>query len=73
MRDFHARHVPHSHRRLRRVAVHDGFVQQHVLTGVGPNGRAFSLPAMLRVRVRDGRIIRLDEYIDGKQVDALTA
>ena len=58
---------------IRRVVVNDGFVQQHVLTGVGPNGRRFSLPAMMRVWVQDGRITRLDEYLDSAHVDALTA
>ena len=58
---------------IRRVVLDDGFVQQHVLNGVGPNGRAFSLPAMLRVWVSDGRVTRLDEYLDSAHVAAMTA
>lgn len=42
-----------------------GYVQQHVLHGtlVG-KGEAFSMPACLVVRVEEGRIARLDEYLD---------
>ena len=58
---------------IRRVVVEDGFVQQHVLSGVGPHGARFSLPAMMRVWVHDGQITRLDEYLDSAQVDMITA
>ena len=58
---------------VQRVVLEDGFVQQHVLSGVGPNGAKFVLPAMMRVWVRDGRITRLDEYLDSSQVAAMMA
>lgn len=58
---------------LRRVAIPGGYVQQHVLTGRQPNGAAFAMPACLVVEVRDGRIRRLDEYLDPAQAAALSA
>lgn len=41
-----------------------GYVQQHVLHGTLASGEAFSMPACLIVTVKDGRIARLDEYLD---------
>lgn len=58
---------------LRRIAVPGGYVQQHVLTGKRPNGEAFAMPACLVVEVRDGRIARLEEYLDSAQAAALSA
>jgi ketosteroid isomerase-like protein len=57
----------------RRLDVFDGgFVQQHVLTGVrAADGARVSLPAALVCRVRDGKITRLDEYLDSAHVAAL--
>ena len=57
---------------VRRVVLDDGFVQQHVLRGSAAAG-ALEVPAMLRVWVADGRITRLDEYLDTAQVAVLTA
>jgi uncharacterized protein len=56
---------------VRRVILDDGFVQQHVLRGTVAGG-ALEVPAMLRVWVSDGRITRLDEYLDTAQVAVLT-
>ena len=50
----------------------DGFVQQHVLRGVAPNGSKLEVPAMMRVYCREGRISRIEEYLDTGQVKALT-
>jgi len=47
-----------------------GFVQLHVLSGVRGDGRRVSLPAALVARLRDGRISRIDEYIDSAHVAA---
>lgn len=58
---------------LRRVAIPGGYVQQHVLTGRRPNGEAFAMPACLVVEVGDGRIRRLDEYLDPAQAAVLSA
>lgn len=46
----------------------DGFVQQHVLRGTRKDGKRVSLPAALIVRLREGKIARLDEYIDSAHV-----
>ena len=53
----------------RRVEVFDGgFMQQHVLHGARKDGSRVSMPAAIICRLRDGRIARLDEYLDSAQV-----
>ncbi|MBF6076372.1 nuclear transport factor 2 family protein [Nocardia beijingensis] len=49
---------------IRRYVLPDGFAQQHVLRGHLPGHGAFEVPASLFVQVRDGRITRIDEYVD---------
>jgi len=57
---------------LRRVAIPGGYLQQHVLTGrIVKSGADFSMPACLVVHVEDGRIKRLEEYLDVGQAAAL--
>ncbi len=56
---------------LRRVAIPGGFLQQHVLSGKLKSGAPFSMPACLVVQVKDGRISRLEEYLDPAQAAAL--
>jgi ketosteroid isomerase-like protein len=58
---------------VRRHATADGFVQQHVLRGVAPNGTALEIPACIVCTVRDGRIVRLEEYLDSAHTAPLTA
>jgi len=41
-----------------------GWVQQHVLRATAPDGSAVEMPACLVVEVADGKIRRLDEYMD---------
>ncbi len=48
-----------------------GYVQQHVLTGTLNNGQDFRMPACLIVTVRDGRIARLEEYLDSAHTQSL--
>jgi ketosteroid isomerase-like protein len=48
----------------RREALADGFLQQHVLTGITRTGDRFALPACIVCRVAESRITRLDEYLD---------
>ncbi|MCU0268852.1 MAG: nuclear transport factor 2 family protein [Acidimicrobiales bacterium] len=55
----------------RRVALPDGFLQQHVLRGTAPDGRAVAMPACIVGIVRDGRIARMDEYLDPTALSAL--
>lgn len=48
-----------------------GYVQQHVLRGTTKSGVAIEVPACLIVSISDGKISRLDEYLDTAQVAAL--
>lgn len=54
----------------RRVAIPGGFLQQHVMEAETANG-PFSMPACIVVEVKDGRIARLDEYLDSAQTAPL--
>lgn len=54
---------------IRRTIVPDGYYQQHVLRATAKNGE-LDLPAALRVYVADGRITRVEEYLDTAQVGA---
>lgn len=56
----------------RRQATETGFVQQHVLRGrLKGSGKMFELPACIVCTVEDGRITRLDEYLDSAHTAAL--
>jgi ketosteroid isomerase-like protein len=49
-----------------------GYVQQYVVHGTLVNGgEAFSMPACMNVTIRDGRIARLDEYLDSAHLKPL--
>ena len=56
---------------MRRHETPTGFVQQHVLRGFAPNGAALEIPACIICEVKDGRITRLDEYLDSAHTAAL--
>jgi ketosteroid isomerase-like protein len=56
---------------IRRHETPAGFVQQHVLRGIAPNGTPIEVPACIVCEVRDGRITRLDEYLDSAQTAVL--
>jgi ketosteroid isomerase-like protein len=45
-----------------------GFLQQHRLWGTRKDGRRVSLTAAIICRMRDGKIARLDEYLDSAHV-----
>ena len=49
---------------LDRQVFDGGFVQQHVLHAATPNGTPVSFRACLIVRVADGRVTPIDEYLD---------
>lgn len=69
-----AKVLPERRYRVTRLeALPDGFLQQHVLEASLPNGGTWSLDACVIVRVQDGLIVRLDEYLDSAQVARLTA
>lgn len=56
----------------RREPLPGGLFQQHVLTGtVVATGEPFRLPAVLVITVADGRISRLEEYLDTAQAASL--
>ncbi|HSG89397.1 MAG TPA: nuclear transport factor 2 family protein [Pseudomonadales bacterium] len=57
---------------IRRQALPDGFLQQHVLRGRTDAGEAFAMPACVICRVAEGRITRLDEYLDPAATAALS-
>jgi ketosteroid isomerase-like protein len=57
---------------VRREALSDGFLQQHVLEATLPDGTAWSMDACVVVRMRNGLITRLDEYLDSARAAALT-
>ena len=70
--DWVVRNLKNRHYRVkRRVAIPGGFLQQHVLEADTANG-PFSMPACIVVEVKDGRISRLDEYLDSGQTAVLT-
>ena len=48
----------------RRVPAPDGVLQQHVLRGTLPDGAEVELHAAMYLRVRDGHITRIEEYLD---------
>jgi ketosteroid isomerase-like protein len=56
---------------VRRRAFAGGYVQQHVLTGIAPNGAQLQLPACLVMHVSDGAITRIEEYLDSAGVAVL--
>lgn len=56
---------------IRVVPTPEGFVQQHTLRCVAPNGTEVATHACLVARVVDGRITRLDEYFDSAQLAPL--
>jgi ketosteroid isomerase-like protein len=67
-----ARTLPGRHYRVTRCeALSDGFLQQHVLEATLPDGMQWSLDACIIVRMKDGLITRLDEYLDSAQTAAL--
>ena len=58
---------------IRREALPDGFLQQHVLEATLPDGTKWAMDACCVIRMKDGLIVRLDEYIDSAQSGALRA
>jgi ketosteroid isomerase-like protein len=58
---------------IRRYPLPDGFAQQHVVRGLLPGHGPLEIPACLFVRVQDGRITRIDEYVDSAATQPLYA
>lgn len=59
------------YRLVRREILTDGWVQQHVLEGRLPNGTDVAMHACCMVTMRDGRISRIEEYLDPAQAAAI--
>jgi ketosteroid isomerase-like protein len=57
----------------RRERLADGFLQEHVLHGTAPNGTAIAMPACIIATIADGRITRINEYLDPAAMAPLTA
>jgi ketosteroid isomerase-like protein len=71
--DWFARKLPERKYRVQhREALKDGFLQQHVLEAVLPDGTAWSLNACVVARMQNGVIVRLDEYLDSAEAAALS-
>lgn len=60
-----------NYRVLRVEALSDGFVQQHVLEATLPNGERWAMDACVVVKIENGLITRLDEYLDSAKSAAL--
>lgn len=66
-----AKNLKNRHYRVqRRVAIPGGFMQQHVLEAETVGG-PFSMPACIVCDVENGRITRLEEYLDSAQANHL--
>lgn len=57
----------------RREPIPGGFYQEHVLRGVLANGDEFAMPACAIIKIEDGLIASLDEYLDSAHTKALTS
>ena len=71
LRRFVALSSARTYTEIRREPTPSGFVQQHVLRAQLKNGREFVLPACIICVVNNGRITRLDEYLDSAPLSAL--
>lgn len=68
--DLHRRATGLEYTEIQRFASPGGLVEQHVLIGQAKGG-PLRMPAMIRFWVEDGRITRLEEYLDTRQAMVL--
>lgn len=68
--DMHKRASNLRYTEIQRFASPGGFVQQHVLVGDAKYG-PLRMPAIIRFWVTDGRITRLEEYLDTRQATVM--
>jgi uncharacterized protein len=54
----------YSYGEVRSEPTPSGFVRRHVLSGTSPAGERFAVAACCVAEVVDGRVRRLDEYLD---------
>ncbi len=57
----------------RRLLDDDRVMQRHVLRAVLDSGEEILIPACIFIGVRDGQIVRIDEYLDTGQANRLRA
>ena len=70
--DWMIRKLPQrAYRIVRREALPDGWLQQHVLEGTLVDGRSMQMHACCVIRLRDGLISRIEEYLDPSQAAVL--
>jgi len=48
-------------------------IQQHILRGRLANGQEVSLPAAMYLRVQDGHVTRIEEYLDSARRSSIRA
>ena len=58
---------------VRRTGTASGFVEQHTLCGISPSGEALAAHGCFIAHVSDGKIARIEEYLDGAQLAPLSA
>jgi len=58
---------------VRRVPSDDGVIQQHILRGTLPGGQQVSLHAAMYLQVKDGRVTRIEEYLDSAKRSSIRA
>jgi ketosteroid isomerase-like protein len=68
---FIAKLPDRNYRVLRREALKDGFLQQHVLAATLPDGTLWEMSACVGVKMENGLITRLDEYLDSAAASPL--
>lgn len=56
---------------INRSFLEEGFVQRHVIVGTHVSGAELNLAACVFVTVKNGRISRLEEYIDPSPLAAI--
>lgn len=58
---------------VRREPIPGGYYQQHVLRGKLASGADFAMPACVIVKVEDGKIASLEEYLDTAHTQPLSS
>ena len=72
--DWFIRALPDRNYRVTRLeALPDGFMQQHVLEATLPDGTPWKMSACVVIKMENGLITRLDEYLDSAEGKALRA
>jgi ketosteroid isomerase-like protein len=56
---------------VRRQELPNGFLQQHVLRGTSVTGEQVDMPTCMIGTIADGKIIRLEEYLDSAHIGRL--